>query len=349
MGSRWTVSERIKPMMIKQMFLLVVEIHLLLLVPLLSAFARPSQPTIVFQSTRRAWPNQEWDIYTMDLSGGNVRQLTKNPGHDADPDWSPDGTKIAFFSRSNLALMDCDGNNFHLLMTNTALPANPDWSPDGTKLAFSAGLVNDRRDIFVLKLATGEVRQLTNHPRNDDTPSWSPDGRWIVFESNRDPQFWELEPDGHLGAIADLYIMDAEGNNLRNLTQTKVHEMMPAWSPDGTQIAFSVARSDLTNDLYVVNGDGSRRRQLTTFPNSFVLDPSWSPDNQFIIFDSSDRRKPEEGEAIYIIDRDGGNLRQFPRLGLRDTHPSWFGDSLAVSPRGKQTTTWGNIKRKYSR
>ena len=86
----------------------------------------------------------------MEIDGSNVRQLTNNPWHNAHPDWSPDGTKIAFYSGWNLVVMDWDGSNFQKLPIppKASLPEDPDWSPDGKKIAFSARGVS-KFDIWI--------------------------------------------------------------------------------------------------------------------------------------------------------------------------------------------------------
>lgn len=324
---------------------------ILLLISLtFSAFADcpPSQPTIVFQSYRKG----NWDIYTMNLDGSNVHRLTTNRWHDARPDWSPDGTKIAFYSGSDLALMDCDGSNFQRLPTGLSIHEDPDWTPDGTKIVFSArNAPNDNNDIFVLDLTTSSVRNLTNDPKEDGSPSWSPDGKWIVFESNRDKKFWLPAPDlpGGLKPSRDLHIVDSEGDNLRNLTQTTISESFPAWSPDGTQIAFtSDPNGGLWAQLYVMDVNGGKPRRLTNFKGDFAIhSPSWSPDSQQIIF-SLWLADKGQNTNIYLINRDGTNLRRITdNAGVQDRHPDLFIPRLGISPAGLKTTIWGTIKQKY--
>ncbi len=315
---------------------------LMWMLPLSWVSARPPEPTIVYQVTQQQGDNWTWHLYTMDINGGSVRQLTDNPW-DIRPDWSPDGTRIVFHSEGTLALINCDGTHFQRIPTwEKASPIDPDWSPDGSHVVFSAAAWVDAHDwhwdIFVLNLATGIIRNLTNHPRSDEHPSWSPDGKWIVFASNRDPNFWAA-PDA---LTADLYIMDADGNQLRNLTQTQTHEMLPAWSPDGAQIAFIKSIDGVTSELYVMSVESKREHRLTNL-NKPLMSLCWSPDSQQIAFSV---HMPDHTEDIYRIDRDGKNLRQLTHMdaGRIARSPSWFGESLVVSPIGKHPATWGDIK-----
>jgi len=314
--------------------------------------AQPPEPRIVFQGLN--WKRERfWNIYTMDLNGGETKQLTNNPWHDARPDWSPDGRKIAFYSGWDLAIMNWDGSNCRRLNTGTSLPQDPDWSPDGKKIAFAAlGVGGLNKDIYVLDLQTGKVRNLTCDLGEDTSPSWSPDGRWIAFESDRDPRFWD--PGG--ARSRDIYIMDSEGGNLRNITQTKgLSEAEPSWSPDGTQIAFTV-QGDLAHthsniDIYLMDTNGGSRRKVTDFKDRYPVYtacyPSWSSDGQHILFALGHVPVGDEegGQDLCMIGRDGRGFRMiYHKSGFLIRHPDMFGGVVGVKAVRLKKTLWGVIK-----
>ena len=322
-------------------------IGLILLVTYFSfpASARPPRPTIVYTFGRMGGV---FNLYTMEIDGSNIRQLTHGQREDS-PDWSPDGTRIVFYSDGQLTTIECDDGNIQILPTGAAfLPQKPDWSPDETQIAFHAQAANT--DIFVLSLTNGKIRNLTNHPRRDEHPTWSEDGKLIAFISNRDPKFWLKDANGKpIGATSDIYIMDVEGNNLTNLTQTQANEEFPAWSPDGTHLAFAHAVNGHQYELYVIDVNSRRTRRLTDFKKDSVRYSSWSADSQQIVFSLAQLNARRSD--IYIIDRDGNNLRQLTHndFGVIADTPSWFGSSLDISPVGLRHTTWGAVKRKENR
>ena len=114
----------------------------------------------------------------MDPDGTNEVEVTDNPGYDADPAWSPGGTKIVFASNSFIYVMNSDGTNkVRLLDTNSTEPA---WSPDGSQIAF-----NGNEEIYVVNNDGTNQTRLTSNPSSDIRPSWSPDGTKIIFTSDR--------------------------------------------------------------------------------------------------------------------------------------------------------------------
>jgi Tol biopolymer transport system component len=121
--------------------------------------------------------------------GGLATRLTDNLGDDACPDWSPDGSKIAFNSDRaadlDIWVVSSIGGSPTRI---TSLPGGafqPSWSPDGSQIAFSADFVGPANDICVVPAAGGVVAQITDDPAYDAAPDWSPDGDALVFYSQR--------------------------------------------------------------------------------------------------------------------------------------------------------------------
>jgi Tol biopolymer transport system component len=216
---------------------------------------------IVFTSIRGG--NQ--DIYVMNADGTAVRRITTHSQSDFNPTWSPDGKRIAYVSlRSGnfkiyVANADGAGNRLLTKTPNWVGNAAPSWSPDGRWIAFSSTRLKDGNpEIFKMRPDGSQVTRLTftdtsgEVSPDDGFPSWSPDGRSIVFSSTR------------ANGQHDLWIMRSDGKNPRRLTNTpKFDDWMASFSPDGRRIVFhGVAFRGDVSDVYVVNVDGSGLRRI---------------------------------------------------------------------------------------
>jgi Tol biopolymer transport system component len=165
------------------------------------------------------------DIWVLDLVGwyNEPINLTNHPAVDAEPDWSPEGKKIAFTTDRDggnleIYVMNADGTNPTRLTDSEWHDAEPAWSPDGTKIAFTSFWdYFDESWIQVINADGTDERRLTFWNDRDAHPSWSPDGTKIAFESNRDGDF-------------DIYVMNADGTDQTRLTDNDYYDdREPAW------------------------------------------------------------------------------------------------------------------------
>jgi TolB protein len=135
---------------------------------------------------------------------------------DGQPDYSPDGERIAFKTKIGNSWQICcvntDGRDFTIYTEGS----HPCWHPDGNKLAFDR-LVGKNAHCFIIDLRNGQVTQLTRGDSYNVTPSWSPDGDWISFISNRDGK-------------EHLFAMRADGSDVSQLTTGETQEAFPDWS-----------------------------------------------------------------------------------------------------------------------
>lgn len=245
-------------------------------------------------------------------------QLTIDPGNDFQLDWSSDGERIAFHSDRNgnmeIYTMNADGNQRTNISNNTAVDETPSWSLDASQIAFHS----DRSgsfEIYVMDADGGNPRVLTNSPDFDNlVPAWSPDGHQIAFETNRDGNF-------------EIYVMNSDGSNPRRLTNNPGHDFSPSWSPDSGQITFESYRNGVQN-IYIMDVDGRNQVNITgaivtlNEISTTRLDrfPAWSPDSNFIAFQSSINGQFD----IFIVDTDGDNLQRITDTSLEDEWtPRW--------------------------
>ncbi|MGH9862978.1 MAG: CehA/McbA family metallohydrolase [Candidatus Acidiferrales bacterium] len=252
-----------------------------------------------------AWsPDSKAVVYSMggslwrqELDSGVAEQLTAGPGYDYQPDWSPDGRWIVYakYDRDavELWLLDVKSHETHALTLTGTVNVEPRWAPDGQRLAFVSTLYNKRFHIFVMELKDGEAGRierltgetLTEAPRyyyspfdHEISPAWSPDGREIIYVSNR----------GHIYGTGGFWRMKAEpGAAAREIhTEETTWKAKPDWSLDGQRLVYSSYNGRPWHQLWVTRAEGG-----DPFPISYGeydnTAARWSPDGQRFAFISN--------------------------------------------------------------
>ena len=242
---------------------------------------------------------------------------------DSQPSWSPDGTRIAFYSDRNFNLpdrdnnvdiyvMDAGGGELTRLTDDRASDAFPHWSPDGQRIAFYSDR-DDNGEIYVMNADGSGLTRLTDNDAVDIPYGWSPDGQSVVFTSARK-------------GTLDLFLLDVDDGGVRRLTKTLGQDVAAVWSPDGSRIAFESIIGG-NSDIFVVNVDGSREEVNWTVKQLRDAYPAWAPDGVRLAF-VSDRTADVE---IYVLDTNFSFLKTVTDSPREDAWPAWSPDGTRIA------------------
>jgi TolB protein len=201
-------------------------------------------------------------IFVMNADGSGETQVTQTGSPNFAPTWSPDGSRIAFVTTRHapgnpeIYSINVDGSGETRLTNHPARDDSPDWSPDGSQIVFESNRSpSGALRLYAMRHDGTDVRAFTNHPvewHNEMQPKWSPDGRTVAFVTERHP------PVNN----AEIYLVDANGENSRRVTRNDVRDATPAWSPDGSRIALARGAA-LRPEVYVISARGGSARKLT--------------------------------------------------------------------------------------
>ena len=346
------------------------------------------QANIVFTSSRALsgidQANSATNIWLTDSTGAILKPLTAlTNGSSASPAWSPNGAKIAFESfralngsnvaipAANIWVMNADGSNAIPLTTLTAETVSSihsAWSPDGTKIAYDSTRALDGRNvainnvnIWVMNADGTGVTPLTTlraTAASSVSPVWSPDGKKILYTSSR-------ALSGFDAAITarNIWVMNSDGSGSQPLTTlTAASSSSPAWSPDGTKIAYVSARAlDGSNavgaaNIWLMNADGSGSTPLTkitTIVNLTTAGPVWSPDGRKIAYVSSRALDGSDNAYsmlnIWVMNNDGSNARPLTNLIAASSYqPAWSLDGSTILFCSTRALNGGDASTTYS-
>jgi len=300
--------------------------------------------------------DSDGQIVIANADGTDRLVLTSGSASRSTPIWSPDGLRLAFWSKPAgggplaLTVVDADGGGSHVvsgpsaftvpsLTTRIAVwPAAPDWSPDGTRLAFGATVAGISR--IVVATLDGKAPTLVGDPTLPAlSPVWSPDGGRIAFAGGHYPN-------------AALYVMNADGTGARPLTAAPatVGSFEAArWSPDGRHLVYQAGEQSLAHGIWLVDADGSHEFSPDVGPYGAWVDdlwPTWSPDGRLIAFvrtiNSAIQPTDCSGLAscppetyvtqpqIFVMNADGSDLHGLSQTGIDNSPPQWSPDGTRI-------------------
>ncbi len=280
-------------------------------------------------------------VFVMAANGSGARPITPPVIAHFYAELSPDGLQVAFLGSCvprtedlvaslvghlDLCVINVDGSGLRTVLQEPGI-SDMAWSPDGKRFAFGRRVGEGKTEIHTVAVDGGDERPVTNDGASSTQPTWSPDGKWLAYVSNKDGPY-------------QIYRISVNGGVPMLLTGGSRINMGPAWSHDGKHIAFYSNRSgkpdsplltemrkgpgngnlplDGAPDIYVMEVDGSNVVRLTNGASA-NRGPSWSPDDRRLVF-TTDRDKRYEA---YVMAADGTEQRRVSNLPRGSEFASW--------------------------
>ena len=211
-----------------------------------------------------------YSLTVADQDGENEHKIMESTDPIMSPAWSPDSRQLAYVSfegnKSSIFIQTLRSGNRYQISNRPGINGAPSFSPDGRKLVVTLGGINGNLDIFVLDITSRQTRQLTTHRAIDTEGTWSPDGRYIYFTSDRSggPQ---------------VYKILANGGTPERVTFEGSYNARPRLSPDGTRLAmvhndrgnYRIAVMNLERKDLLVLSTGRQDESPSFAPNSDIL------------------------------------------------------------------------------
>ncbi|MGZ3749596.1 MAG: M28 family peptidase, partial [Pseudobdellovibrionaceae bacterium] len=284
---------------------------------------------MIFQSER--YPgNPFYQMYVMDLGTGKTDLISSGKGKTT-CGWIHPNLKTLLFSSTHLDPQWKKKQEEELEIRKKPVKGRYSWSFD------------ENYDIFTSDLKGKHLKQLTKTLGYDAESSYSPDGKWIAFASNRAGYTEKLSPEDQKlfqqdpSYMMDIYIMKADGTQVKRLTDTKGYDGGPFFSADGKKITWRrFAPNGATAEIYTMNVDGTNQKQITHM-KAMSWAPFYHPSGDYIIFASS--VLSFANFELFIVDSEG------TKTPVRVTFNEGFDGLASFSPDGKQMT-WSHRNEK---
>ena len=300
---------------------------------------------------------EKTDLCVMDMKTRDIRHILQpqRPTSIFHPSWSPDSQHVLYLQVSELRkdsglyiptlfITDDNGNNvvevkrdnFGIRPEWLSPVAVPTWSPSRGHIAYLNFIATVQHppnpfQIYSMNLDDGMVTAVTSGDAENRFPAaWHPDGRRILLTISSPYHHHKVQS-------ADIYVMDPDGENMINLTQSPEREVAGSWSPDGKQIVFSRWLNNGDVAIFVMDANGQNQQRLT-FESGINYAPHWSPDGDRIAF-QSDR---DGALRIYTMDTNGQNVQQIThRQRTIDGGPAWSPDGKWLAFGSGDRGSWG--------
>ena len=245
----------------------------------------------------------------MDQDGANVRLLSQGQELVLTPRFSPTNQEITYMSytkdQPKVFIMNLETGKRELVGDFPNMTFAPRFSPDGQRVVMSLGTPDGSSSLYEMDLRTRQSRRLTQTNGIDTGPSYSPDGRQIVFESDRE-------------GSQQLYVMNADGSGVRRISGADGRYSTPVWSPRGDYIAFTKQTSGRFL-IGVMRPDGTGERVLTEgYHNE---GPTWAPNGRVVMF-FRESQGAKAGPRLFSVDLTGYNERQVATPSFA-SDPAW--------------------------
>ncbi len=271
-----------------------------------------------------------WNLFLMNSEGSNITPRTSEM-LDSDPAWSFDRKYIVFnkgmgqdTNMYHIYIMKNDGSELKRLTRELLYwEQSSCFSPDGMQICFGRAKMTPTMkctfNLWLMDTNGANQRQVTFLEYGAGNPDWSPDGSRIVFESGF------LAANGYVFGV--ICIMNSDGSNIQmmtphQITDTAVSCKYPAWSPDGSKIAYSAWIND-TMAIWTMNADGSNKTKISQrIGDTKDYHPSWSLDGTRIAFHRLERLNGQIYSDIWIVNSDGSNQHRITYNG-KSYQPTW--------------------------